>query len=380
MTRNILRILRADPTIKIISVSNMDGGVSYSPCPLDMVAANAENATGAANFYVVRNIAAAVRKEFPGTKILSLAYNGALQPPKHLQFAENVIVQIAGQRYADVSLHHKRNSADLQLIQRWLTHSETVYIWNGVNEGAILPHGDYLAQALHIKELAKLGVKGYFAEGSTWPGSDMADLRVFLAGRTMFDASLDTDTLVAEFVQTYYGGGAAAAGVGKYITLMSTAFQTGNSSVDFAGRVLTPLAAKHYGFGPNSSFFGNATLLRGAELLVEARKAAAAAATEPKYLARIVDDLMHLQYVCLVRWDSLRLNATATKTPWPLHDTKEEEFTSFATAYNASGIRDGFQQWKMYPPRCHGASPCWTNIKMNLASFHEELFGIKSSG
>jgi hypothetical protein len=58
MTQNVLRILRSDPTIKIISVSNMDGGVSFSPCPLDMPAAKAENATGAANFYVIKHIAA----------------------------------------------------------------------------------------------------------------------------------------------------------------------------------------------------------------------------------------------------------------------------------------------------------------------------------
>jgi hypothetical protein len=36
----------------------MDGGVSFSPCPLDMPAAKAENATGAANFYVIKHIAA----------------------------------------------------------------------------------------------------------------------------------------------------------------------------------------------------------------------------------------------------------------------------------------------------------------------------------
>ena len=50
--------------------------MSYSPCPLDMAAAKVENATGAANFYVVKNIAAAVAKEFPDVKIMALAYNG----------------------------------------------------------------------------------------------------------------------------------------------------------------------------------------------------------------------------------------------------------------------------------------------------------------
>ena len=46
MTKSILTILRADPTTKLISVSNMDGGVSAFPCALDMVAAKYENATG----------------------------------------------------------------------------------------------------------------------------------------------------------------------------------------------------------------------------------------------------------------------------------------------------------------------------------------------
>ena len=72
MAKNVLKILRADPTIKTILVSNMDGGVSYSPCPMDMVAAKKENATGGANFYAVRDIAAAVAHEFPNVKIQGL--------------------------------------------------------------------------------------------------------------------------------------------------------------------------------------------------------------------------------------------------------------------------------------------------------------------
>ena len=130
-----------------------------------------------------------------------------------------------------------------------------------------MPHGDCMAQALHIKELAELGVglhgtvRGYFAEGSTFPGTDMADLRVFLAARMTFDVTLDIDTLVAEFLETYYGGGTAAANVGKYIKLISTGFQKGNRSIDFTGRVVYPLGSKAahlLGGGPNSSFFANA--------------------------------------------------------------------------------------------------------------------------
>lgn len=367
MTQNVLRILRSYPTTKIISVSNMDGGVSFSPCPLDMRAARAENATGAANFYVVRNIAAAVAHEFPNVKILALAYNGAQAPPKHLVFAANVIVQIAGFNLPDVSLYHQENADNLALVKGWLQHASTVYIWNGIQKSVILPHGDVLAQALHIKELAALGVKGYFAEGATMPGSDMVDLRVFLAARLTFNASLDIDALVADFLETYYGGGAAAACVEKYIKLMSTAFQTGNRSVDFTGRVMDPMESRWCGLGPNSSFFSNDTLLAGAELLTNALKAA----VEPQYRERIAFDFMHLQYVLLVRWDSLRLNATAMNKPWPLHDSKADEFEVFAAAYNSSGIR-WFTEARKLP---RGSYHRYEAMKMTLSSFRAELLG-----
>ena len=65
---------------------------------------------------------------------------------------------------------------------------------------------------------------------------------------------------------------------------------------------------------------------------------------------------VYLQYVILVRWDSLRLLATTTHTPWPVHSTKEEEFESFATAYNVSGIKS-FTETRKHPPSCGGASP-----------------------
>jgi hypothetical protein len=216
-------------------------------------------------------------------------------------------------------------------------------------------------------------VTGYFAEASSIPGSDMSDLRAFMAGRMVFDPSLDVDELLQEFVETFYGGGAAAKRVGEYIRLISTAYATANTSVDFTGRAwsggVNGLEERYCGHGPNSSVFGNETLLRAAALLKQAKQAA----SEPKFQQRIAIDSMHLQYVLLVRWDSLRANATATRTLWPAQETKEAEFELFAAAYNASGIT-GFKEMRKYPPRCGGLSPCWTGMEMTLASFRAELF------
>lgn len=123
-----------------------------------------------------------------------------------------------------------------------------------------------------------------------------------------------------------------AAKIAEYIELIDNAFLVGNRSVDFAGRVLQPKDAHKLGGGPNSSIFTNETLLAGATLLTDALEAA----TEPQHKQRVAYDLMHLQYVILVRWESLRLNATTMRRPWPLHDTKAEEFEAFAIAYNVS--------------------------------------------
>ena len=76
----------------------------------------------------------------------------------------------------------------------------------------------------------------------------------------------------------------------------------------------------------------------------------------------------------LVRWDSLRLNATAMGKPWPLHDTKAEEFAAFATAYNASGITHFTETRK----QADGHGHTYSSVPMTLASFHAEQLDARA--
>ena len=153
----------------------------------------------------------------------------------------------------------------------------------------------------------------------------MVDLRVFLAGRMAFDSTLNETKLLDEFLETYYGGGLAAGHVKTYIGLVSTAFASANASEDFAGRPLDEKTAKIEQGGPLCSAFRNDTLLVGAKHLSSALKA-----TNGVYRSRISYDLMHLQYVLLIRWEQLRAYATAMEIPWPVHDSKQAEFQAFA--------------------------------------------------
>jgi|EP01046_Picozoa_sp_COSAG06_P047394 hypothetical protein len=47
-----------------------------------------------------------------------------------------------------------------------------------------------------MRFLQALGVKGYYGEGCPHPGVDMIDIKTYLAARTAFDPSLDTQSLV----------------------------------------------------------------------------------------------------------------------------------------------------------------------------------------
>ena len=162
MARNILRVLRQNPSATSVSVTGMDG--APCECPPDGVANREENTTGGANFRAIQSIAAIVNKEFPRVKLQTLAYQGSLSPPKSLRFGENVVVQLASGFDKFVPLSDPKNAHMVELVRGWLKVVPTLYIWDYTCnfENTIIPFGNYFAQAHHIKELVALGVKGYY--------------------------------------------------------------------------------------------------------------------------------------------------------------------------------------------------------------------------
>jgi len=278
-------------------------------------------------------------------------------------------VRIAGFNTGYVSLHHPLNAANLALVTGWRAVAKHVFIWDGGVDNTkwtLVPQGNYLAEAQHIRELAQLGATGYFAEGSGIPGADMCDLKTYLAGRMAFDPTLDENALLSNFTEAYYE--AASVHMGKYVELMADAFAHHNRSNDCFGAPLSALERKS--IGPTNAIFANETVLQAAALLSVALQAA----SEPRVRDRVAFDRMHLQYVLLKRWESLRDFAARTQAAWPAAASKQEEFEAFAAAYNGSGIRS-FAEMKKDPARCGGALPCWTATQMTLGQFRQELFG-----
>ena len=125
-------------------------------------------------------------------KLQTLAYQGSLSPPKLLRFGKHVVVQVAAPMNAFVPLSDPKNQRVLELLAAWRKVAPTIYVWDYTCnfENTVIPFGNYYAQALHIKEMVSLGIKGYYGEGCPHPGVDMIDLKTYVAARTAFDPSV----------------------------------------------------------------------------------------------------------------------------------------------------------------------------------------------
>ena len=323
MAANILKILRQNPDASSVSVTGMDG--PSLECPPDGKANKEEGTTGGANFRAVKAIAAIVNTEFPHVKLQTLAYVGSFAPPKILKFGGNVIVQLCINGLDQfLPLSDPKNQKIASAISAWVKVVPTLYIWDYTCnfENSAIPVGNYFSQAKHIKELAALGVKGYYGEGCPHPGIDMIDLKTFLAARTAFDPSLDTTALITEFTTGFYSAGAAPH-VREYMHVMANSFATANASQDYNGR---PLAVPwHHGI--NDAQYGNMTVLSAAAALSAAKQAAAPGKL---FQLRLSQAMLNILWVILQRWEELRQFATASGTAWPLPDSQSAAFDVFA--------------------------------------------------
>jgi hypothetical protein len=158
----------------------------------------------------------------------------------------------------------------------------------------------------------------------------------YVAARTAFDPSLQTEALIADFTTHFYSA-EAAPHVRQYMQIMAKAFTTANTSLDFNGRPLTGDPSRHMGI--TNAVFANKTLLLSAAALSAAKTATAHA---PRLIQLRLDQAMlNVLWVILQRWDGLREFAAAQHIAWPLPSTsKAAAFDTFARGLTFAFAQD----------------------------------------
>ena len=286
-----------------------------------------------------------------------------MQPPPTVTKPEpNVIIRLCDiQSNSGAPLTDISNANFNRVLEGWNNIAKRIWIWNYVTDfGDLLnPFPNYYTLGPNIKYFAVHGTTGVFEEGPgihAGDGTDLEELKDFLMAELLWDASLDADALIAEFLVGYYGAVAT-----KFIRLyMDTMHAAAKESNDFL-----KACCLHPPAGIKQPFLTPKAVLTSAQAFEDARwalehqqteessrhYATAAAlpsprpppptrATVAKRIERVERASMATTYVILWRWDELWAFAANASMPWPLRQTtKTAAFDSFEFVYNRTGTQ-----------------------------------------
>ncbi|MCG2658843.1 MAG: DUF4838 domain-containing protein [Kiritimatiellae bacterium] len=178
------------------------------------------------NIWFVNQVADAIKDEFPGKYIWTLAYGPTTYAPKNIQARENVIVELCNGASQMVYLPMGTNAFDLKLLPDWSRCAKHIWIRDYANGGYCKPKFfQPIAWKLdeQFKFYKSLGtVDGIFQqsemimEASLFPQFYEMDFWIFT--RLCQDPGQEAQELIEDFINGCYGR--AAPMLLKYLALI----------------------------------------------------------------------------------------------------------------------------------------------------------------
>ena len=209
-------------------------------------------------------------------------------------------------------------------MRDWSRLTNRLYIWDYCTDFAnyVEPQPDYFTFGKTLRFLAHHGAKGLFEEGAYQStGADMAELKAWVLAQLMWDPEQDSDLLVSEFLNGYYGN--AAMPIRQYLELMQEKAKSWHLS--FAS--------------PVSASFLNYDTMSQAEKLWQA--AERMVANDPARLWRVEQGHLAVQYVYLARWQEFREAAKAKGDTWLVNTSRK----AFAESWLKCATGPGPKGW-----------------------------------
>jgi hypothetical protein len=170
----------------------------------------------------VNRLAAEVARTHPGRYVGTIAYEGYLDPPDAIaRLHPGVAVMVCQTRgsFPDPECGRKAR----ELIERWHAKTDQLYLWEYYRYNlppfpwcpAAYPH----TIAADLRALKGVS-RGEFIESESWqPGGEarihypaMQHLNLYVTAKCLWDATLDVDALLADYVTRFYGPAAEPMG------------------------------------------------------------------------------------------------------------------------------------------------------------------------
>jgi len=204
--------LHGVPDARYISVAPNDGG-GYCECAGCKAIFDAEGSASGPLLHFVNAIADAIAPEYPRVTVSTLAYLDTFQPPRTLRPRPNVVIHLAtdSHAWAEPFLLITETARFQAAMKGWAAIGAKVNIWDyTVNFSHYsLPMPNWQVVTPAIRFYLEHNAEGIMLQGAyQGPGAADGPQRAWVWGKQLWDASLETEPLMRDFVYGYYGAAA----------------------------------------------------------------------------------------------------------------------------------------------------------------------------
>ena len=211
VTEKMLQRMKEMPNARQHNFSQMD---YYNYCECSKCAEiNKKYATmGGTQFWFVNQLAERTSKVYPDKMIGTLAYMYTEEPPAGLQIHPNVAVWLC-HMFPSCDSHPiascPLNAEYKRRAEAWSKICSHLYVWHYIVDFAhyYVPFPNFRAIAADMKFYRDIGVEGIYLQGmgNGGGGGEFSLLRPWYALKLAWDPDLDSEALLKDFLQGYYG-------------------------------------------------------------------------------------------------------------------------------------------------------------------------------
>lgn len=283
-------VLRGNPNAQIISVSQNDS-VPCCACAQCKAVADAEGSMSGPLLKFVNAVADEVGKDFPKVKISTLAYLDTFMPPKTITPHKNVAIQLCTDSHAwpEPFLTIEETQRFQTAMKAWASMGANINIWdytcNFSHYAGPMPNWQVVTDS--IRFFINHNAKGVMLQGNyQTPGTSDGYMRCWVWGKLLWDPTLDTQSLMKDFVFGYYGK--AAEPMWDFQELLWNTWEK-----EHHGRLKSPPGGIRYGM----SIFDKDFMAQAKDCFARAEKLAGDAET----LRRVEEAELQILYAELVQ-------------------------------------------------------------------------------
>ena len=227
----VRRWIREHPDCRIFSVS-MNDWYNQCECPSCRAVDEAEGSSAGSVIRFVNAIADDIAADYPDVQLHTFAYLYCRKPPKITRPRKNVIVRLCSieccfshpidqcsrerggidvQNGSAANFSDSAPSADSfpEDLRGWSEICGNLFIWDYTTNYAnyLLPFPNLNVLQPNLRFFRSMGVRGVLEQGNFSHGqcSALGQLKTYMLGKLLWDPDQDTDTLIRDFAEGYYG-------------------------------------------------------------------------------------------------------------------------------------------------------------------------------